>query len=107
MLGLRSEQVVMWYGVPSEVFHSTAPVAAFSPYTQSFSVATIKVLPATSGCAYTWPLTEVLKIWPNDPFCKAARVRAGSLGSQPSRRSFWETVGSSPGGPDPGPTGAA
>src|SRR5213078_1522004 len=107
MLGLRSSHEVMWYGVPSEVFHSTAPVVAFSPYTQSFSVATISVLPTTSGCAYTWPLTDVLKIRPNDPFCRAAGVRAGSLGSQPLRRLFWETVVSSPDGPDPGATGAA
>src|ERR1700720_3249541 len=102
MLGVRSVQLVMWYGVPSEVFQSTAPVAAFSPYTQSVSVATIRVLPTTSGCPYTWPLTAVLKIWPNDPFCSAAGVRAGSLGSQPSRRSFCEIVVSSLDGPDPG-----
>src|SRR5712691_12810961 len=107
MFGVRSLQVVMWNGVPSEVFQSTAPVVAFSPYTQSFSVATIRVLPMTSGCAYTWPLTEVLKICPNDPFCNAAGVRVGSLGSQPLRRSFCEMVVSSPAGPDPGATGAA
>src|SRR5579862_2798685 len=60
MFGVRSGQVVMWYGVPSEVLQRIAPVVASSPYTQSFSVATIRVLPTTSGCAYTWPLTAVL-----------------------------------------------
>ena len=93
--------------MPSEVLHRIAPVVAFSPYTQSFSVDTTRVLPMTSGCEYTWPLTGVLKIWPNDPFCSAAAVSAGSLGSQLSRRLFCETVVSSPDGPDPGATGAA
>ncbi len=99
MFGARSLQEVMWYGVPSEVFHSTAPVVAFSPYTQSFSVATTRVLPTISGCPYTWPFTEVLKICPKCPPCTAAGVSAGSLGSQPLRRSFWDTVVSSPAGP--------
>src|SRR5215471_10948030 len=100
MSGVRSSHEVMWYGVPSEVFHSTAPVAASSPYTQSVSVATPSGLPMTSGCAYTWPLTEVLKMRPNFPPCTAAGVRAGSLGSQPLRRLFWDTVVSSLEGPD-------
>ena len=53
MFGTRSGQVVMWYGVPSAVFQSTAPVVASSPYTQLFSVVAIRVLPTTSGCPYT------------------------------------------------------
>jgi len=99
MFGTRSVQVVMWYGVPSEVFQSTAPVAASSPYTQSFSVVAIRVQPTTSGCPYTEPLTAVEKTWPNDPPLTAAGVRAGSLGSQPVRRSSWEMVTSSLDGP--------
>ena len=31
MSGVRSGQVVMWYGVPSEVRHRIAPVVASSP----------------------------------------------------------------------------
>ena len=85
--------------MPSEVFHKIAPVVAFSPYTQSFSVATTRVLPMISGCPYTWPFTEVLKIWPKCPPCTAAGVSVGSLGSQPLRRSFWDTVVSSLAGP--------
>src|SRR5215831_12350575 len=99
MFGTTSVHQVMWYGVPRKVFQSTAPVAAFSPYTQLFSVVAIKVLPMTSGCPYTEPLTAVEKIWPNDPLLIAAGVRAGSSRSQPVRRSFWEMVASSPGGP--------
>src|SRR5215471_10149072 len=89
----------MWYGVPRKVFQSTAPVAAFSPYTQLFSVVAVSVKTMTSGCPYTEPLTAVEKIWPNEPPLTAAGVRAGSLGSQPVRRSFWEMVPSSPDGP--------
>ena len=55
-----------------KVCQSTAPVAASSPYTQLFSVAAIRVLPMTSGCPYTEPLTAVEKIWPNDPPLTAA-----------------------------------
>src|SRR6266700_6195325 len=100
MLGVRSLQEVMWYGVPSEVLHKIAPVVAFSAYTQSCSVDTTRVLPMISDCANTWPFNVVLKISPNCPPPTAAGVRAGSLGSQPSRRSFCETVVSSPAGPE-------
>ena len=100
MSGVRSSQVVMWYGVPTEVFHTIAPVVAFSPYTQSVSVATITVLPMTSGCAYTWPLTAVLKIWPKSPPATADWVSVGSFGSHPLRRSFCDAVVSSPAGPE-------
>src|SRR5579863_992235 len=107
MFGVRSLQEVMWYGVPSCVLHRILPVVASIPYAQSFSVDTSRVLPTTSGCEYTWPLTEVLKIWPNDPFCSAVAVSVGSLGSQLSRRLFCETVVSSLAGPAPGAAGAA
>src|SRR5690242_18967825 len=100
--GVRSSQDVMWYALPSEVFQTIAPVVAFSPYTQSFSVATITVLPTTSGYAYTWPLTAVLKIWPNCPPPTAAWVSVGSFGSHPSRRLFCEPVVSSAAGPELG-----
>src|SRR5262249_32122691 len=83
MFGTRSGQVVMWYGVPSAVFQSTAPVVASSPYTQLFSVVAVRVLPTTSGCPYTEPLTAVEKIWPNDPPLTAAAGRAGSFRSLP------------------------
>src|SRR5215470_1130283 len=99
MFGVRSAQVVMWYGVPRLVFQSTAPVAAFNPYTQLFSVVAITVLQTTSGCPYTEPLTAVEKTWPNDPPSTAAGVRAGSFGSQPVRRPSWEMVASSWDGP--------
>src|SRR5262249_60414336 len=98
MFGTRSGQVVMWYGVPSAVFQSTAPVVASSPYTQLFSVVAIRVLPTTSGCPYTEPLTAVEKIWPNDPPLTAGGVRAGSFGCQPVRRSAWESVACACGG---------
>src|SRR5215472_10816634 len=100
MFGVRSEQFGMAHDAPSDLDHSTAPVLAFSPYTQSFSVATITMLPMTSGCAYTWPSTGVLKTCPNCPPSTAAWVSAGSFGSHPSRRLFCEPVVSSPAGPD-------
>src|SRR5215472_7594710 len=98
MFGVRSEQFGMAHDAPSDLDHSTAPVLAFSPYTQSFSVATITVLPTTSGCAYTWPSTGALKTCPNCPPSTAAWVSAGSFGSHPSRRLFCAAVVSSPAG---------
>src|ERR1039458_9034064 len=48
MFGTRSPQTEpMAHGVPSETDQSTAPVAASSPYTQSFSVVTMTVEPTT------------------------------------------------------------
>src|SRR5215470_9989351 len=99
MFGTRSAQKVMWYGGPSQVCQSTAPVAASSPYTQLFSVVAITVLPMTRGCPYTEPLTAVEKIWPNDPPLTVAGARDGSSRSHPVRRSSWEMVTSSPDGP--------
>ena len=78
MLGVRSEQSLIGQGAPSEIDHLIAPVLAFSPYTQSFSVATITVEPITSGCAYTCPLTAVENTWPNCELATVAGLRPGS-----------------------------
>lgn len=59
MSGTRFTQLVVGHGVPSDLDHMIAPVLAFSPYTQSFSVAAITVEPITTGCAYTCPSTAV------------------------------------------------
>ena len=42
-------------GAPRRACQVTAPVAAFSAYTLSFSVATTTRLPISSGCPYTAP----------------------------------------------------
>src|ERR1700733_8536337 len=92
MLGTRSEQSGMAQGVPSDMDHLIAPVLAFSPYTQSFSVATITVEPITSGWAYTWPLTAVENTSPNWFPATTGGLRFGSLGSHPVRSLFSDAV---------------
>ena len=51
MSTLHPVAVVIGHGVPSCRDHSIAPLAWFSPYTQSFVVATMSVFPATTGWA--------------------------------------------------------
>ncbi len=80
MFGTRSPQTEpMAHGVPSETDQSTAPVAASSPYTQSFSVVTMTVEPTTRGWPYTDPLTGVENSWPKFPPETAAGVSVGSF----------------------------
>src|ERR1044071_7756473 len=78
------------HGDPSCRAQFTVPLRPLMLYTQSFSVATITEDPVglsrTSGSAYTWPLTLVLKILPNLPLSPTvAGDSAGSLLSPPSR----------------------
>ena len=80
------------HGLPSRRDHPIAPLAAFSPYSQSVSVATMTVFPATTGCAKTCPLTAVENSWPNRPLRSTAGVRLVSVESQPSRRLFCDAV---------------
>ena len=100
-IGVRSPQLAsfgtddlaMSQAVPTCVDQFTAPVAASSPYTQSFSVATTTVDPTTSGCAYTCPDTGVSNSWVNVGTTDGPMF--GSLASQPLRITSCEAVTSS------------
>src|SRR3954467_10162883 len=70
------------------VFHTTAPVAASSAYTVSFSVAVMTRPPTINGCAYTSPSSAGLV-----HCCLTAAADAGPSAANPLRPLSWKYVG--------------